>query len=449
MVANKEIERLEKSAVKLTVTVEKEAVKKEFNQLVNKYCKSAHIKGFRKGKVPAAILLQKYGESIRYETSMKLIEDSLKVLFDEIEEKPLAYSTPELQDEAIIEEDKEYTYAVKYDIFPDVKVGEYKGLTIEEPEVKIAKKDIDAELEKIQDQNSVVMEKDGAAAKNDIVTVDYCELDEEGNEVEGGKREDFVFTIGTGYNIYKFDDDIIGMKKDDEKVIEKSFPEDFENSELAGSSKKIKVLVKVVKEKQLPALDDELAQDVNEKFETLKDLKDDIKKRLNDSLDQRLRGLKIEALLDQIAEKTEVEIPESMVSAELDNSWRNFMMQSRMPEEQLLQILGMQGKGKEDLQNEWREDAVKSIKQQLIIGKLIEDEKIEVSDDDYEKEIAEQAERTGMSVEETKEYIKNQQMEEYLRSDLRNKILFDTLIGYSTVEKGKKQSYIDVMNKNN
>ncbi len=449
MVTNKEIERLEKSAVKLTVTVEKDAVKKEFNQLVNKYCKSAHIKGFRKGKVPAAILLQKYGESIRYETSMKLIEDSLKVLFDEIDEKPLAYSTPELQDEAIIEEGKDYTYAVKYDIFPEIKIGEYKGLTVEEPEVKIAKKDIDAELEKIQDQNSVVMEKDGAAAKNDIVTVDYSEQDEEGNEVEGSKREDFVFTIGTGYNIYKFDDDIVGMKKDEEKVIEKTFAEDFENSELAGSTKKIKVLVKVVKEKQLPELDDELAQDVNEKFETLKDLKDDIKKRLTDSLDQRLRGLKIEGLLDQIAEKTEVEIPESMVSAELENSWRNFMMQSRMPEEQLLQILGIQGKGKEDLQNEWRDDALKSIKQQLIIGKLIEDEKIEVSDDDYEKEITEQAERSGMSVEETKEYIANQQMEEYLRSDLRNKILFDKLIGYSTVEKGKKQSYIDVMNKNN
>ena len=106
-------------------------------------------------------------------------------------------------------------------------------------------------------------------------------------------------------------------------------------------------------------------------------------------------------------------------------------------------------KAKEDLQSEWRGDAEKSIKQQLIIGQLIDDEKIEVSDDDYEKEIAEQAERTEMGLEATKEYIKNNQMEEYLRSDLRNKKLFDKLIEYSTVQKGKKQSYIDVMNKNN
>ena len=292
MVANKEIERLEKSAVKLTVTVEQDAVKKEFDKLVGKYCKTAHIKGFRKGKVPSAILLQKYGESIRYETSMKLIEESLKEIFDEIEERPLAYSTPELQDEAIIEEDAAYTYTVKYDVFPDVTVADYKGLTVEEPEVKIGKKEIDAELEKIQDQNSVVMEKDGGAAKNDIVTINYSELDENGSEIEGSKREDFVFTIGTGYNIYKFDEDIEGMKKDEEKIIEKTFPDDFETAEFAGTTKKIKVLVKVVKEKQLPALDDELAQDVNEKFETLKDLKDDIKKRLETSLEQRLRSIK-------------------------------------------------------------------------------------------------------------------------------------------------------------
>ena len=110
MVANKEIEKLEKSAVKLTVTVAKDEVRKEFDGLVDKYCKTAHIKGFRKGKVPAGILLQKYGDSIRYETSMKIIEESLKELFEEIEERPIAYSTPELQDEAMVSEDEDFTW---------------------------------------------------------------------------------------------------------------------------------------------------------------------------------------------------------------------------------------------------------------------------------------------------------------------------------------------------
>jgi len=448
MVANKEIEKLEKSAVKLTVTVAKEDVRKEFDGLVDKYCKTAHIKGFRKGKVPAGILLQKYGESIRYETSMKIIEESLKELFEEIDERPIAYSTPELQDEAMVNEDEDFTFSVKYDIFPDIKLGEYQGLSVEEPEVKIGKKEIDEELEKIRDQNSVVMEKEKPVAKDDIGTVDYAELDENGQEIEGTRREDFVFTVGTGYNMYKIDDDLIGMKPGEEKEIKKSFPEDFEYKELAGTEKTIKVSLKVVKEKQLPALDDELAQDVNEKFETLKDLKDDIKKRLESSLEQRLRSLKIDSLLEQIVEKSEIPVPDSMVAAELENSWRNFQMQSRMSEDQLLQLLSIQGKDKAALMAEWRDDAEKSLKAQLVIGKLIEAEDIKVDDEDYEKELAEQAERSDMSLEQTREYVENNNMEEYLRSDLLNRKLFDRLLELSEIKKGKKESYVDVMNRN-
>ncbi len=449
MVANKEIEKLENSAVKLTVTVAKDDAKSQFDQLVKEYCKSAHIKGFRKGKVPAHVLLQKYGESIRYEASMKVIEESLKELFEEIDEKPLGYAGPELQDDPTFDENADFTYSVKYDVFPEFTLGEYTGLSVEEPEVKIGKKEIDQELDRIRDQNSVVIEKEEAAAKDDIVTIDYVELDEKGEEIEGTKREDFVFTIGTGYNLYKIDDDLIGLKKDDEKEFEKSYEADFENEELAGTTKRLKVKVKAVKEKQLPELDDELAQDVNEKFETLKDLKDDIKKRLQDELDQRLRSIKVDAILEQIVEKSPIELPESMIQAEIENSWRNFMYQSRMPEEQLLQILQAQGRTKEDLTAEWRPEAEKSLRNQLVMGKLIDAENIEVSDEDYEKEVAEQAEKSDMSVDQTKEYLKNNQMEEYFKSDIRNKKLFDRLIELSEVKKGKKQSYMDVMNKNN
>ena len=337
---------------------------------------------------------------------------------------------------------------MKYDIFPEFTLGEYKGLSVEEPEVKLGKKEIDAELEKIRDQNAVVLEKETAAAKDDIVTIDYVELDDEGNENEETRREDFVFTIGSGYNLYKIDDELIGLKKDDEKVIEKSFPDDFDATELAGTSRKIKILVKAVKEKQLPELDDELAQDVSEKFETLKDLRADIKTRLERELEERLRSIKIDALMKQIVANSPIEIPESMVEAELENNWRNFLMQARLPEEQLLQILTAQGRSKEDMVTEWRPEAEKSIRSQLVMGKLIEAENIEVSDEDLEKELAEQAERSEMSLEQTKEYVKSNQMEEYLRSDLRNRKLFDALLAMSEIKKGKKESFVDVMNKN-
>ena len=450
MIASKEVTAKDNSSVELTVTIKKEAAKEEYTKLLNDYSKKIQIKGFRKGKAPSHILEQKYGDGIKEEVAMNLVEESLKIVFDEIKEKPLPYSTPALQEGAELKNfDEDYKFSVIYDVFPTLKVGEYKDLEIEVPDAKVLKKDEDRELEKLREQNAVVIEKtEGSVEKDDIVTINYCELDKEGNEIEGSSREDFVFTVGTGYNIYKIDDDIIGMEKDEEKIIEKDFPDNFDNKDLSGKSVKIKVKVTTIKVNELPKLDDELAQDISEKFETLKDLRADIKKNLKETLDKKLKEIKLEKLMDKIIESSEIPVPESMLQAEIQNSWQNFLVQSRMDEQQILQILEMQGKSKESLIDEWRPNSEKSLKVQLLMAKLIEDEKIEATEEEVEAEIKEQAIGSGQKFEEFKELIEKNNYTPHIESDVKNKKFIDFLISKNTITKGKKVDYLDLLENN-
>ena len=449
MIVDKNLENLENSAVKLTVTVGKDAVNKEYNDLLSKYAKSAHIKGFRKGKAPAKVLEQKFGESIRGEATMNLMENSLKEAYEDVDKKPLPYATPALEEdgeEILIELDKDFTFAVTYDTMPDVKVGEYKGIEIESPVCKIGKKDIDRELETIREQNATVVEKtEGKVEKDDIVNIDYCELDADGNEVEDGKREDFVFTVGTGYNVYKLDDDIIGMSSGEEKTIEKEYSEDETDKSLAGQKKTIKVKLNSIKVKELPELDDDLAQDVSDEYKTLKDLKDSIKKRLTDSVSNVIKERNKQAIMDKIIENSEIVVPNSMIQAEAEQSWNQFISQSQMQEEQVLQIIEAQGRTKEDMLEEWKPAAEKNVKSYLITEKLIEEEKIEVSDEEVEETIKEQAEQAGMSFEDTKNYFEQNGMTYYLKNDISNRKLFDLLIESAEIKEGAKKDYLDLM----
>lgn len=447
MIAEKSIEPLEHSAIKLTVTVKNESLKEEYDGLLKKYAKTAHIKGFRKGKVPPSVLEKKFGESLRQEAALNIMENALKEVFEEIEEKPLAYSQPELQDEELQPDlEKDFTFTVKYDVFPDVKLGEYKGLEIEVPNVSISKEDEERELKNLQEQNSMVVDKEEGSSveKDDIITINYAELDEEKNEKEDTQREGFVFTVGSGYNIYKIDDDVLGMKKGEEKVVEKEFPEDYEYEELKGKKVSVKLTVTAIKVKNLPELDDELAKDVSEDYETLEDLKKDIKKRLEDTKEDLLRRKKVNILTDKIVEITEVDPPESMIQAELENSWRNFVARSRAPEDQVLRILKAEGKTKEDVLSEWREEGIKGLKSQLALNKIMEQENIELADNEIEEEIKKQAERSNMSLEDAKAQIEQNNLMEYITRELKDRKLIDFLLEESKIKKGPKMNFLDL-----
>jgi trigger factor len=317
-----------------------------------------------------------------------IIENAVDEAIKEIDDKnkPLAYSRPKLSDESELSLDVEapFSFSVTYDVYPDIPMPEYTGNTVEVPTTEIPKEKVDEELKQLQDQNALVTEREKTVENEDIITVDMAELDEEGNEVEGSKREDFTFTVGTGYNFYKIDEEVLGMNKDEEKVIEKTYPEDYEHQEYAGKTIKLKVKLKAVKVKDVPELDDEFAQDISEDYESLDDLIKATKEKLEGQLEEKARSYKIQNLYDTLLDSLEAPIPESMIAAELENNWRNFVAQSGMDEEQIMQILSYQQKTKADLLEEWKPQADKSILIQMLLGKVVEDQKIEASDEDIE-----------------------------------------------------------------
>lgn len=443
MKLTKEFTSLEKSAVKLTVTIGKKEVEEAYKSTLSKYVKSAQIPGFRKGHVPASVLERKYGESIKADTISELIDESFKQIFDEeTDNKPLPYAQPIMENAPEMDVTKDLTYTVTYDIFPKVSVKDFSGISYKEPQVTIGDADIKEELKNMQERNALVVEKkDGVVAKDDIVTINYCELDDNGNKIEGTDREDFVFTVGTGENIYKIDDEIIGMKKDETKSITKKYKKDDPDEELAGKTKNISVTIKAVKIRDLPALDDDFAQDCNEKYKTLDDLKADIKRNMETAVSRRIKELKNNDILSQLIEKNKFDIPASMLDMELKGRWDMMAQQFQTTPEQLDKMIAASGQTKEAMLKEWTGDSEKMLKSRIIVDSLIRDRNISVTPEEIEAQYAVIAEQGGMSVEEVKKHYEDPRSKEYLIDDTKENKLFEQIYSEIKISKGEKKSF--------
>ena len=444
----KEFTQLEKSAVKLTVTIEKKEVVDFYNSTVAKYVKNAQIPGFRKGHVPASVLERKYGDSLKADTLSELIDKSLGEIFDnETENRPLPYAQPVLESLPELDTTKELVYSVTYDVFPKVEVKNFAGITIKEPQVTVSDEDLNDELKGMQERNAMVIDKkDGVVAKDDIVTINYSELDDEGKEIEGTTRQDFVFTVGTGENIYKIDDDIIGMKKDETKQITKKYAKNDPDEELAGKTKKISVTVTAVKLRDIPALDDDFAQDCDEKYKTLDDMKADIKRNMETAKNRKLREIKNNSLLEQLVEKNPFEIPASMLAAELDGRWNMMAQQFQTTPEQLEKMITASGQTKESMLKEWTGDSEKMLKSRIIVDALIREKNISVTPEEIEAQYAKIAEEGGMTVEEVKKHYEDPRAKEYIIDDVKENKLYDELYKQVKVSKGDKTSFKDLFN---
>lgn len=444
MIDDKTFEKLENSAVKLTVKVSADGAAKSYNDLLSKYGKQVQIPGFRKGKVPRDVLIRKFGEGLKQEAAADLVDEALKLAFEDIEENPI--SQPVLEDLPSIESGEPYTFSVTYDIFPEIKLGEYKGIEVEEPQVQILKKHETEALEDIRERNSVVVDKkDGLVADSAVVTMDYVELGDDDEPLEGTRRKGFVFTVGKDSHPYDIASEIEGMKAGEAKTIEKTYGEDA-NPVTAGRTVKLGVTIVAVKERQLPDLDDELAQDVSDDLKTLDDLKKKVKADLKQNADSRTRSMIINALTDKLVDAAEIDVPQSMVTTDLDNTWQDYVRQSGVSEDVLMKALKDGGKSKAEILEQWRDDATKSIKTRLIYGKIVENEKIESEEEDITAELEKRAEEFNMPAEELEKMFGGPQFRGYLKNELVQKKLFDFLIGNASVKKGEKIDYTDLMN---
>ena len=455
MKVTKEVTKLENSAVKLTATISKEEVAAGYSKNLAKYAKNVQLPGFRKGKVPPKVLEQKYGDSLKQEALADLIDESLNQIFAEEDAKdirPLPYSQPRLENDKIPEfsTDKDLVFTVVYDVFPTVEVKDFSKIEVKEPQCEVGEKELNEELKAIQERNAMVIDKkDGdSVEKDNIVTIDYSELNDDGSVVDGSKREGFVFTVGTGENIYKIDDDIMGMKKGDTKEITKTYAKDDADADLAGKTKKISVTVKAIKVRDLPALDDDLAQDVNEKYKTLDDLKKDITKGLEANLKRKIEEVKSQSLLDQLVEKNPIVLPASMVAAENEHRWTMMAQQFRTTPEQLEKMVAASGQTKESMLEQWAGNAEKMLKARLVVDALLREKNISVTPEEVEAEYAKLAEESGTSVEEIKKYYDEPRAKEYIIDEIKEKKLFEELYKQVKVSKGDKVAFADLFKNN-
>ena len=439
-----EFTKLEKSAVKLTVTVSKKDVLEAYNATIAKYVKHAQIPGFRKGHVPQNILERKFGDSLKADSMSELIDKSMNEIFEkESENRPLPYAQPAMDSMPEFDTQKDFSYSVTYDVFPSVEIKDFDGITVKEMQVTIGEKDIEKELKEIQLRNAMVMDKKDSetVSKDDIVTINYSELDDEGKEIKGSKREGFVFTVGSGENIYKIDDDIIGMKKNETKEITKKYSDDEADKDLAGKTKKISVTVTAAKIRKLPEIDDELAQDVSEKYKTLDDMKKDITRNMETAKNRRIAELKSQSLLEQLVEKNPFDIPASMLKMELEGRWNMMAQQFRTSPEQLEKMVTSSGQTKENMLTEWTGDSEKMLKSRIIVESLMKAKNISVTSDEIEETYKKIADEGGITVDEVKKHYSDPRSKEYLIDDTKEKKLYEELYKEIKVAKGDKISF--------
>ena len=450
-ISNQDLSVSADSEVRLTVTVAGDSVQECYDQSIRELRRDAQIRGFRRGKVPRDVLVRKFGDALTRQVTEQVINEAVSEALEQVEQKPLPYLSPRADSDQQVVPGENFTFTVVYDTWPDVKLGTYRGLELDKPEVAVEDADLEQELGRLREQNAMVIDKkaDGDApvvvASGDVVTVNHVELDESGAPVAATERRDFVFEVGTHYNLYHMDEELVGMERGADKEITKSFPSDWEHAELANRTVTLKVTVTSVKEKQLPDLDDDLAQDISDRFETLDDLKKDLRERLQANADSHIRSTMIEQFMDKVVEASEIPLPKSMVAADMQRALGGYAARAGQTPEQFAAAIEAGGGSIDQAIEDLRPTVELRVRRSLVQEALADEEKIEVSNEDVDARLGEVAEQRGEDIEELRTRYEQQNMLDYLRREMRNEKLFDRLLAVSAVKPGERTTYTSYM----
>ena len=412
-----------KNEVKLEFTVESNIFDEGIKKVFNKNAKYFNIPGFRKGKAPINIVERYYGSEIFYEDTFNEIVPSI---YDEaIKEKKLdVVSKPQI-DIVQMEKGKDLIFTAIVSTKPEMKLGKYKGITLEKIEYKVTNKDIENELNSMAERNSrIVSITDKAIEKGNIAVIDFVGT-VDGVEFEGGKAENHELELGSNTFIPGFEDQVVGMKIDEVKDINVKFPDDYFSKELAGKDAVFKVTLHEIKKKELPKIDDEFAKDVSE-FDTLKELKEDIKTKKEKQNEDKAKSELEEKALKTILDNSEVDIPGPMVELEIDNMQEDMNRRLSYQGINLEQYLNMIGKTLTDFRKENEEPAKDSIKYRLLLEAICNDAKIEAKEEDISAKITELATAYGKKEEELKQNNDLiERIKETVKSEMAIKLVID------------------------
>ena len=427
----KNVEKLEKSRVAVTVEVGAE----EFEAAVAKaYAKARNklsIPGFRPGKAPRKMIEKLYGAGVFYSDAVDIaLPEAYTQAIGQSGLDVVGYPEIEIVDDKI--DENGFTFKATVAVYPEVKLGEYKGLTAEKEEIKVSADDVKERLNEMAERNARLVSVDRKAKKGDIAVIDFEGFDN-GEAFEGGKGENYELELGSGSFVPGFEDQVIGMKAGEEKDLDITFPENY-HEDLAGKAVVFKVKVHEVKEKEVPAMDDEFAKDVSE-FDTLKDLKADLKKKITEERQKDADRVFEENLMNQVAENITADIPDVMVENQAHQYLDNFKAQisRQFPYEEYKKMTGMDDA---KLLEEAKEPALRQVKMDLATAAIIKAENIEASDEDVEAEFAKMAEQFGMDVEMVKKYLSKEQVHDQILTQKAVAVVVDS----ATAEKPAKKT---------
>ena len=424
----KSCEKLEKSRVALTI----EASAEEFEAAVNKaYLKmrgKINVPGFRVGKAPRKIIEKMYGEEVFYEEAVNIIlpdayEDAVK------EQKLDVVGYPEVELESCTKDGVVFKCTVA--VYPEVKLGQYKGLEAPKAEVKVAAADVNARLKEMADRNSRLVSVERAVKKGDTADIDFEGFDN-GVAFDGGKGENFDLEIGSGSFVPGFEEQLIGMKAGEEKDIDITFPENYA-PELAGKPVVFHVKVNEVKVKEVPAVDDEFAKDVSE-FDTLKELKADIKKKMTAERTEAAQRAFEDVLMAKVAEGVEAEIPHEMVELQAERMMEQFKQQLAAQGIPFDQYLKMTGTTEADFRKQSDGPAAEQVKMDLAVEAIIKAEGLEATEEDVENELKNVAEKYGMDLETVKKYLRPEDVKEQVIREKAVKVVADSAVAVAPAE---------------
>ena len=403
-----------KNEVKLEFTIDAKVFEQGIKSVFTKNAQYFNIPGFRKGKAPMNIVEKYYGSEIFYEDAFnevvpEIYDNAIK------EEKLDVVSRPQI-DIVQMEKGKELIFTAVVSLKPEVKLGKYKGVAVEKTVYEVSEEDIEKQLNQMADRNSrMVTVEDRAAELGDTAVIDFVGS-VDGVEFEGGKAENHELELGSGSFIPGFEDQVVGMKVEEVKDVNVTFPEEYFSKDLAGKAAVFKVTLHEIKRKELPAIDDDFAKDVSE-FDTLAELKADIKAKKEEENSIRTKNEVEEAVVKAVAETAEVEIPQGMIDLEIDNIAQDMDRRLSYQGINLEQYLQMVGQTMADFRTQNTESAVASIKYRLVLEAVCEDAKIEVTDEDVAAKVTELAATYGRKEEELKE---NDALVENIKDSLKS-----------------------------
>ncbi|HCY1060801.1 TPA: trigger factor [Staphylococcus aureus] len=418
----------------LTVTVPAEKVNKALDQAFKKVVKQINVPGFRKGKVPRPIFEQRFGVEALYQDAIDiLLPDAYGEAIDETDIKPVAQ--PEVS-VTQIEKGKDFIFEATVTVEPEVKLGDYKGLEIEKQETELS----DDELQEAIDHSlghlaEMVVKEDGVVENGDTVNIDFSGS-VDGEEFEGGQAEGYDLEIGSGSFIPDFEEQLEGMKVDEEKDVVVTFPEEYHAEELAGKEATFKTKVNEIKFKEVPELTDEIANELDAEANTVDEYKENLRKRLAEQKATDAENVEKEEAITKATDNTTIDIPEAMVNTELDRMVSEFAQRIQQQGLDLQTYFQISGQDETQLREQMKDDAEQRVKTNLTLTAIAEAEKIEATDEDIDKELEKMSKQFNISVEDIKNTLGNTDI---IKNDVRIQKVIDLLRDNAKFVEGTKE----------